>query len=112
MTFFAGLGTATHYNIAMIYTNEYTTEEHQKLYNFIGLFFDNCVMVMLGIYFYFVKSILPLMYFLCAIHVYGILLGFYLPESPYFAYATGQMEVFKASLKKIASFNGVDVDVD
>lgn len=112
LIFLTGLGTATHYNICMIYAAEFTTQKYVKLYTSIGLFFSNSMMVVLGIYFYFVKSILPGMYFLCAIHLYGLLLCLYLPESPYFAYATGQMEVFKHSMLKIARFNGAKLDVD
>jgi len=52
------------------------------------------------------------MYFVTALHGYATIHGFYLPESPQFAYASGQIEVFKASIQTIAKANRDEVDVD
>ena len=72
-TFILGLPTASLYNISMMVANEYTTQEGQKFYTFMGLFFDTFIMVLIGLEFAFIKSMLPGMYFCCALHVYMII---------------------------------------
>ena len=58
------------------------------------------------------KSVIPGMYFLTALHGYSTIHGYNLPESPQFAYAKGQIDVFKASIQQIAKVNKVEIDVD
>jgi len=112
-TFVLGLGTAAHYNMAVIYTSEFTTWEHQKRYTFYACVGAATVMVILGIEYYFVKSILPGLYFNSAILLFNCFYYLWLPESPYFAYGRRQLDVFTDSIDKMAAWNGVtDLDVE
>jgi len=53
------------------------------------------------------------MYFLSALFTYiTVWQALFCPESPYFSYGKHKLEVFKATIQRIARVNAVDLDVD
>jgi len=112
MIFLIGLFSSPRWNISVIYFAELSTLKYSKLIFFVSNLAAASFALSIGIYFFCVKSVVPGMYFITALHGYATIHGFYLPESPQFAYASGQIDLFKASIRTIAKANRVEVDVD
>lgn len=70
MTFSLGLFSAPRYNTSMIYANELSIPKYNKLLTFLMNIALASFGIAIGIYFYYVKSVVPLMYFLTVLHVY------------------------------------------
>ncbi len=86
---------------------EMTPKVHHNKYCILAMFVDALCMVMLGSYFYFVKTMTGAIVSLICIQVclLGAIWGF-VPESPRFLYEKGKIEEFKKSLIMIARVNG------
>lgn len=54
-------------NLSYVYALELTSSDYESLYSTISMLFDSTAMLVLGIYFYFVKSMNPLLYFIATI---------------------------------------------
>lgn len=62
--FLFGLSGAPRYAIGYVYALELTTTNHEALYNMIAMVFDSFSLIILGTYFYFFKSMWPLIWVL------------------------------------------------
>ena len=73
--------------------------------------FDGVAMIFLGLYFYFFKSMYPILYSLALFQFFALFIfQVYIPESPKYHYDKRDLTSMEASLKMIADFNGRDFD--
>lgn len=73
--------------------------------------FDGVAMILLGVYFYFFKSMYPIVYFLAGFQIFALyVFRIYIPESPKFHFDKKNLVSMEASLKTIATFNGIEFD--
>lgn len=71
--------------------------------------FDAVSMIVFGIYFWYVKDMVPLMWFVCISQtLMVVLVMIYVPESPKFLYAKGEYDKFYKALLRINKFNKKD----
>jgi MFS family permease len=112
-TFIFGIVAAPRYALAFVYANELTTQKHEALYSMLSMIVDSSTIIVIGIYFYFFKTMQPL---LLASILITIVLVFvivmFIPESPKFLYDKGRMDEFKESLIAIAKFNGKNITME
>lgn len=77
------------------------------------MFIDSICMVILGVYFYFVKSMQALMIIMIVLNVILIVLIWYgVPESPKFLYEKHRKDEFIQALQWIAKVNRIDPQLD
>lgn len=69
-------------------------------------------MVIIGIYFYFVKKIEPILLASTLITIVLVIFIIFTPESPKFLYEKGKMKEFKEALMFIAKFNGKEISIE
>jgi MFS family permease len=60
LIFVFGVMAAPRYSLSYVYANELTTAKHESLYSMISMVLDSSALIILGIYFTFIKDLKPL----------------------------------------------------
>lgn len=75
---------ATNTNCAFVYLMEFFPNEKQNAYNNIYQVLTNATMIFVTIYFWMIKSWLPITYVAMVFNVGAAITSFWIPESPKF----------------------------
>lgn len=112
LIFVFGLTAAPRYSLAYVYTSEVVSSQHESTYCMLAMIIDSLSMIVFGVYFFNVKSIYPLLWFLLIFQtILQIIALIYIPESPKYLYEKGDMDGFFKALEKIAKFNKAKVNI-
>lgn len=99
--------------LSFVYALELTTSEYEVVYSTVALAIDATCMLILGLYFYFFKSMIPLLVFLTVVQTLAIsLVALNAPESPKFLHDKGDTEGFIRALLRIAHVNKKDLNLN
>lgn len=101
------------YALTFVYCLELTTKKHEAFYSTLALTFGSSGLVILGVFFYFVKDMKIIIYILIGIQsVLIVVVALFVPESPKYLYEKGELVKFRKAMQTIARFNGKHIDIE
>jgi MFS family permease len=110
-TFLFGITAACRYSVSYMYSVELSTTKNSSFYGILCLIGDSLSSVFLGIYFIFVKSVTPSLWFMLVTNVASIFVIWHkVPESPSYLFSMNLKSKFVECLSQIAKFNLISFD--
>jgi MFS family permease len=93
--FIFGMSAAPRYSISYVYALELVSSEYETFYGMLCMTVDSISMILFGFYFYYIKDMNGILYFLAIIQTAAIIfLIYYVPESPKYLYDKGETNKF------------------